>query len=119
VIGFYLDEDLSPTIARMARDVGLNVTSCHELGMQKRTDAEQLAFSTAQGRCLVTGNGRDYEPISHERYLNGEPHAGVAAVPGTWRRSDYARIVRALVALSELYPDGPADYMFVYLREPA
>jgi hypothetical protein len=116
LIAFYLDEDLSPTIASMARDRGLDAISCHEVGNQELTDAEQLAFSTAQGRCLVTGNGRDFEPIANELFERGETHAGVAAVPGMWRRNDYARIVRALVALAELYGDEPTDNLFVVLR---
>ncbi len=116
MIAFYLDEDLSPTIARMGRDRGLDVISCHEVGNQKLTDAEQLAYSTAQERCLVTGNGRDYEPIADELFQRGESHAGVAAVPGTWRRNDYARIVQALVDLADLYADGPTDSLFVVLH---
>jgi len=116
VISFYLDEDLSPIIARLARDEGLDVTSCHELGNQKLTDPQQLAFATAAGRCLVTGNGRDYELLTAERYEQGMPHRGVAAVPGKWPRNDYARIVRALVALTAAYPEGAPDYLFVFLH---
>ena len=116
MIGFYLDEDLSPIIARMGRERGLDIISCHEVGNHKLTDPEQLAFSSAQGRCLVTGNGRDYEPIAYEMFQRGESHAGVAAVPGTWRRNDYARIVQALVDLAALYADGPTDSLFVVLH---
>ena len=116
MIGFYLDEDLSPIIARMGRDRGLDIISCHEVGNLKLTDAEQLAIATAQGRCLVTGNGRDYEPIANEWFQRGESHSGVAAVPGTWRRNDYARIVQALVDLAALYADGPTEDLFVVLH---
>ena len=116
MIRFYLDEDLSPTIASMARSRGLGAISCHEVGNQKLTDAEQLAFSTAQGRCLVTGYGRDFEPLANELFQRGAVHAGVAAVPGMWRRNDYARIVRALLTLAELYAEGPTDNLFVVLR---
>ena len=116
MIAFYLDEDLSPIIARMGRDRGLDVISCHEVGNQELTDPEQLAFSTAEGRCLVTGNGRDFEPIANELFVRGESHAGVAAVPGMWRRNDYARIVQALVTLAELYADQPTENLFVVLH---
>jgi hypothetical protein len=33
-----------------------------------------------------------------------------------WRRNDYARIVRALLTLAELYAEGPTDNLFVVLR---
>jgi hypothetical protein len=116
VIGFYLDEDLSPTIARMGRERGLDIISCHEVGNLKFTDPEQFAFATSQGRCLVTGNGRDYEPLANELFIRGASHAGVAAVPGTWRRNDYSRIVQALVDMAALYADGPTDSLFVVLH---
>src|SRR4051794_21094845 len=100
----------------MGRDRGLDIISCHEVGNQMLTDPEQLAYSPAQVRCLVTGNGRDYEPIANELFVRGESHAGVAAVPGMWRRNDYARIVRVLETLAELYTDQPTENLFVVLR---
>jgi predicted nuclease of predicted toxin-antitoxin system len=116
VIRFYLDEDLSPVIARSARSLGLDVVSSHDVGNNRLTDSEQLTFATSQGRCLVTANGRDFELLAAERYAAGAAHAGIAIVPGNWRRSDFRRIAMALQRLAEAHGDGPTENLQVYLR---
>ncbi|MGE0544683.1 MAG: DUF5615 family PIN-like protein [Dehalococcoidia bacterium] len=55
---FYLDEDLSQTIAVIARErYGLDVAASHEIGKDRTTDDEQLAFAAELGRCIVNGAG--------------------------------------------------------------
>jgi predicted nuclease of predicted toxin-antitoxin system len=98
---FYLDEDLSYEVARIARELGLDVTSSHEVGNNGRTDPEQLEYAAAEGRCLVSGNGRDFDRHTREFFAEGRPHRGVICVPRSWHRRDYARIAWALVAFSE------------------
>jgi Domain of unknown function (DUF5615) len=85
MIAYYLDEDLSPIIARLGRDRGLDIISCHEVGNQKLTDPEQFAYANAHGRCLVTGNGPDFVPIANEWFQRSDSYVGVATVPGRWR----------------------------------
>ncbi|MGE3268160.1 MAG: DUF5615 family PIN-like protein [Chloroflexota bacterium] len=115
MLRFCLDEDLSPVIARVARSLGLDVTSCHEVGNVRLSDADQLTYATVERRCLVTANGRDFEALAATRYSANEPHAGIAIVPGNWRRSDFTRIAHAILRLAESHGDGPADYLLVYL----
>ena len=116
VTRFYLDEDLPHEIARLARDLGLDVTSSHEVGNNGRTDPEQLAYAAAEGRCLVTGNCRDFDRYTREFYAAKRPHHGVLCVPASWKRRDYVRIARSLVAFAEQQADVPTDYLFAYLR---
>ena len=53
---FFLDEDLSPRIATIAREQGLDVLSTHESGRNGLDDEEQLRFAAQEGRILVTCN---------------------------------------------------------------
>lgn len=116
MIDFYLDEDLSPIIAEVARDLGLDVVSCHEVGNRKLTDPQQLEYATDRHRCVVTANGRDFEIAANEWFEVGRSRAGIAVVPGSWRRSDFSRIARALLTLANDYRDQPTENLFVYLR---
>ena len=118
MIRFYLDEDLSPTIARIAHHLGLDVTGAHDardVATLGWTDPEQLAYAATQGRCIVTGNGRDFVGLLAARYGAGKPAAGIAAVPGNWARGSFGRIAHALVLIAADYPDGLPAYLFVYL----
>ena len=57
---FYLDEDLSPRIAVIARGLGLDVVSAIELGNLGLADEEQLSLAARDGRCVVTQNRADF-----------------------------------------------------------
>lgn len=62
---FYLDEELSQAIAEIARDrYGLDVAASHEIGKDRATDDEQLAFAAQLGRCIVTGNDRHFKRLT-------------------------------------------------------
>jgi len=53
-IQFHLDEHLAPTIARMLRAQGLDVSTSQEAELLGQADLDQLAFAVSQGRALVT-----------------------------------------------------------------
>ncbi|MGD9891219.1 MAG: DUF5615 family PIN-like protein [Dehalococcoidia bacterium] len=48
-VRYLLDEDLSHEIATIARNLGIDVISCHEIDRNGFTDEEQLQFA-ADGR---------------------------------------------------------------------
>jgi hypothetical protein len=50
----YLDEDLSPTVARILRDHGVDAVNAHEVGKVQLDDRAQLAEATGDGRAIVT-----------------------------------------------------------------
>lgn len=112
---FYLDEQLSATIAKIGRGLGLDVTGALELGRRKLTDEEQLRLAAAEGRCLVTAD-RDFIGITERFAAAGEPHAGVLLVPSAWPTSAYSRIAHAMRAYAERRGGGSTEYLVDYLR---
>ncbi|MBI5442514.1 MAG: DUF5615 family PIN-like protein [Deltaproteobacteria bacterium] len=69
-----LDEDLSPRISEALRRAGVDAVSVHELGRQGLSDREQLAYASAEDRCLVTRNRNDFLLLTREFFDRGEPH---------------------------------------------
>ena len=106
---FYLDENLSSTIAEIGRGLGLDIVSSEELGRNGLSDEDQLRFAAENSRCLVTA---DLGFIN----LSLRPHAGVLIVPPTWSTSQFARIARALAAYVQRFPGDTTDYLVDYLR---
>src|SRR5581483_4421952 len=119
MIRFHVDEDQSNTVAVVARNLfGLDATCSHELGMDRLTDAAQLAFAANAERCIVTGNRDDFAELTLEALAAGLPHAGVLIVPRSMLGNQFTRIARALAYYASLYPDGLPAYHVDYLRDP-
>lgn len=76
-VKLYLDEDVRPLLARVLRDRGIDCLSTHEAGNLERTDAEQLAFASSQGRTLVTFNVKDFVPLARVYAEAGRHHSGM------------------------------------------
>lgn len=93
---FYLDADLSPRVAAIARGLGLDAVSAHEAGMAKADDTEQRGHAAADGRVLVTRNRDDFVQLTLEAYHDRAPHHGVLIVAERGRSHAAARLARAL-----------------------
>ena len=113
---FYLDENLSQTVAIIARPLGLDVTSAQELNRRGFDDLEQLRYTTMLGRCLVTVDCRDFQEITFTLLKRGEAHAGVLCVPTTWNQRQYRLIAEALLQYDRDHPEGAAPNLVDYLR---
>ena len=74
---FLLDEDLNPRAAKIARGIGLDATSVHDIGRLGLPDEEQLRLAAAEDRIFVTRNRNDFLALTTEFYRRGNPHAGV------------------------------------------
>lgn len=73
----YLNEHLSPRIARELRKYGFDAISSQETQMLSRDDEEQFAWAASEGRAIVTFNFSDFV-VLHERYLaQGKTHSGI------------------------------------------
>jgi hypothetical protein len=114
-VRLYLDEDLSDEIARIARGQQVDVISSHECGRNGLPDETQLRLAAAEGRCLVTRNGRDFLRLTTVFFENGWPHAGVLVVSRSLANADFAGIARALVAYAARYEDDLPAYTTDYL----
>ncbi|MBM3235720.1 hypothetical protein FJZ31_05430 [Candidatus Poribacteria bacterium] len=74
----YLNENIShKLIALPLRELGYDVISSHEAGMDKLDDYSQLTFSARRRRILVTFNRDDFERL-HERMIRSkQSHFGI------------------------------------------
>lgn len=113
---FYLDEHLSPQIAVIARNRGIDVVSVVELGHRGQSDEKQLLFAGMEGRALVTCNYDDFDRLTHQFFAQGLSHSGVLFIPNSSPTNDYAAIARAIVVYDDDHPGGMPPYMVDYLR---
>ena len=113
---FYLDEDLPPRVAVMARDRGLDVVSAHQFGRWGLEDSVQLALAAAEGRCFVTRNTHDFPGLTLEFQRAGYAHAGVLLVSPALPNHAFAALVRALIHHDHENHEGATSYLVDYLR---
>ena len=119
---FLLDEDLSPRVAQVARGLGLDVASVHELGRRGLSDYEQLTRAAVDGRVFVTRNRDDFIHWTREFYRALLPHAGVLIVsrripPDKPERTAHA-LSRWVQEGTKRFPDGhPGPYCIDFLTE--
>jgi hypothetical protein len=113
---FFLDEDLPPTAAVVARSFGVDIVRAHESGRRGLPDDVQLALAAQDIRCLVTRNVRDFERLTLEFQDAGYAHAGVLFVTTSLPNRRYAAIAEAVVRYNQEHPDGLPPYMTDYLH---
>ncbi len=113
---YLLDENLSTAIAIAARRRGLDVVSSHEVGLDGKTDEEQLLAAAGDGRILVTENCKDFTPISQRFAEAGMPHAGALCVTPGGSVSNIGWMVGAIERHAHANPAGMVAYLIDYLR---
>jgi hypothetical protein len=113
---FFLDENLSDEVARIARAQGLDVLSSHECGRDGMVDDEQLRLAAEEGRCVVTRNRDDFLALTVRFFEHQWPHAGILIVPPSLPDKNAAARARALVAYAQSHPAGIASYSFDFLK---
>jgi hypothetical protein len=112
---FFLDEDHSDAIAKIARRRGVDMTSSHEVGRDGWTDPLQLRQAGEEGRCVITRNYDYFTRFTREHEKQGIPHAGVLFVPDSLRSNHYAAIAEAIVRFDDQHPDGVPPYSIWWL----
>ncbi len=112
---FYLDEDLSPRVAEIARGLGLDAVSVHERGQHGFRDDELLRLAALEGRCFVTRNRDDFARLTVQFIENGWPHTRMLIVSRSLRNDDFAALAHALLAYSQRHPGDMEDYTSDYL----
>lgn len=104
---FLLDEDLPPRAAAIARGLGMEVGSVHELGRRGVGDRDQLRFAAAEGYIFLTRNHRDFIELTIEFYRVGEAHPGVLLVRRHLPNDRPERIAHALKRWADARADMP------------
>ena len=105
----YLDEMISPAVARALRDRGYDVVAAVERDALGASDAAQLARSINEDRAMVTYNARDFVPLAKAAASAGREHCGIILI--SYRSlppSDVGELVRALAALLDERPETDA-----------
>jgi predicted nuclease of predicted toxin-antitoxin system len=113
-VRYLLDEDLSPTVAAVARGLGLDVASVHELDRRGYTDREQLDFAAQHRRALVTRNRDDFILLTVEAFHTGQDHWGVLIVPRSLPNRQPERIAHALRRWHDDHP-APGSHFVDFL----
>lgn len=98
---YLLDEDVPPKAGEVARGLGLDVVSVHDLGRLAWADDDQLRAAAADGRIFVTYNRNDFLHWTVEFFRAGRPHAGVLILSRTVARDRPERIAHALLRWAE------------------
>lgn len=100
---FLLDEDLPPASARIARALGVEAVSVHELGRTGHTDAEHLVFASVRRMIVVTRNRDDFVERTKRAFATNQPHHGVLVIGRRTPNTDPERIAHAIAAWAKRY----------------
>jgi len=116
-VRYLLDEDLPGSAAEIARGLGLDATSVHEIGRRGLPDPEQFQFAMQEGRIFVTRNRDDFRRLVVAAFEASAPSPGVLVVPRTLPNTAPARIAHALHRWhDDQLPFGdPGPCFFAYL----
>lgn len=117
-----LDAHFAPSVAQALRDRGHDVPSVLELGpdLYQASDAELLAYASAEGRAVVTRNVRDFVLLHGMWTAQERSHAGIILVHvRTIPEGDHGAEIRALENLLQTHPE-PQDLedTLLWLRGP-
>lgn len=110
-----LDEDISPQIATLLRQKGIDAVSVHEIGRTRLTDQEQLEYSALEGRCFVTQNRNDYILLTRQFFASNISHKGVLIVSSPYRLNDFTGIAEAIAGYVSGWGEEPTDYLFDFV----
>lgn len=113
---FYLEENLPPQVAALARARGVDAVSSHECGHLGFSDEDVLGLAAGDGRCVVTRNRDDFVLLTVHCFDNQAPHAGVLIVPWTLPNDQFARMAGALAAYAQRHPGNLPAYMIDFLH---
>ena len=102
----YLDEDLSPSIAVLLRQRGVDATSAHDVGNSQLGDRAQLEYAAREGRAIISGNVVDFLRLAHNAVAANIAHAGIVLVPASFRGDEYQELADAIVENLSRYQHG-------------
>jgi hypothetical protein len=111
----YLGEDLSPHIALLLRQRGMDATSAHEVGNTQLGDRAQLEHATREGRAIVTRNVVDFLELARDAVASNTGHAGIIPVPSSFRGDESRAIAEAVIEALKPHPAG-LDGVVLYVK---
>jgi predicted nuclease of predicted toxin-antitoxin system len=95
-VRYLVDEDIPADVALIARNLGLDSVSVHEIHRRGFSDEEQLEFATAEGRIVVTRNRNDFLRLVMAAFQAGLPSPGALVVSRSLPNTHPAAIAHTL-----------------------
>jgi len=115
-ISLYFDRHIMSRLATDLRGRGFDVLRTEEADNDIATDAEQLSFSTGEGRAILTYNIRDFAPL-HDQWLeSGRTHGGIIVSQQFGSRQYSTLLQRMLRLLNHLTSEEMVNN-FVHLEQ--
>jgi len=111
----YLDENLSPVIAGLLRNQGIDATTAQEVGNVQLGERVQLAYAARAVRASVISNVIDFIALAHGAIATNTGHAGIVLVPSRFRGDEFQAIADAIFQALKPYRGG-LHGLVLYLR---
>ena len=92
----FLDENVTPDLARALRQRGFDAVHAEDRGLKETDDAVVFAAAVQEGRAVLTQNVRDFMPIVREYAERGEHHFGLIVSPQRSLRAFLSGTLRLL-----------------------
>jgi Domain of unknown function (DUF5615) len=107
-----LDEQLSPQIAALLRQAGLDVEAVTDRpDLIGRSDVFIFEVACSEDQAVITNNVRDFRPLAAQWLAQGRLHAGLILLPSSRMRTRVAITVLAdrIASVLRDNPDGLAS----------
>ncbi len=104
----YLDEDITPLLARLLPDRGHDVISCRDIGATGITDDDQLDRATELGRAILSSNYDDFIRISRECVRDARGHSGIIV---SYHQIDIETIMDAVELVSRFMTEVDGEHV--------
>jgi Domain of unknown function (DUF5615) len=106
-----LDEQLSPQIAALLRQLGYDVDAVADRpDLVGRSDTFIFGAACSENRAVITNNIKDFRPIAAQWLAQGRVHAGLILLPSSRTRTRDANVMLAdrIAGVLRDNPDGVA-----------
>jgi len=97
---------VSPAIAALLREKGLDATTAYEVGNVQLDDRAQVAYAAREGRAIVTANVVDFIELAHQTVATNSEHAGIILVPSSSGGDEFQAIADGIAEAVKPYPTG-------------
>lgn len=104
----YLDEDITPLLARLLRERGHDAISCREISATGITDEDQLERATELGRAILSSNYGDFIRIGRACVRDGRTHGGIII---SYHQIDVDTINEDVVAVSRFITEIDGEHL--------
>ncbi len=104
-----LDEQLSPQIAALLRQAGLDVEAVAERpDLVGRSDMVIFEVACREDRAVITNNIKDFRPLAAQWLAQGRVHGGLILLPSARTRTRAATTMLAdrIASILQDNPDG-------------